>query len=119
MAKYDIRSAVRAKDGTLYRAGRGVEVSAEHVKEFGWNKSESGAPAKSTASDGKLPKVSELESHLAGIEDRATIERMKASDDRSSAQEIYDARLAELGGGTSSLNEGRQGENVDDPNADD
>lgn len=44
MKHYNIRSAMRAKDGTLYRPGKAVPVKDEHVKEFGWDEREDKEP---------------------------------------------------------------------------
>lgn len=44
MKHYKIRSAMRAKDGTLYRPGKAVPVKDEHVEEFGWDEREDKEP---------------------------------------------------------------------------
>lgn len=102
----DLRTAVRAKDGTLYRAGKAVKVKREHAKEFGWTGG--GQAASSTrrpggqggAGDGEpaaeLPKVADLESHLAEITSADDVRAMQARDTRATAQEHYENRLLQL-----------------------
>jgi hypothetical protein len=80
-----VARAMKDPDGVLSRAGALPTGSGEAASEV-------------IDDDEELPTLADMPQYLASINNVDQVKALQAKDDRKGAQDLYDARIAELGG---------------------